>query len=62
METHWISLYVNSNNMAYFESSGLEHVLKEIKNVIHNRLHGYFFLFIDFTLKCKSVLEYNFRY
>ena len=46
MKTHWISLYVNSNNAKYFESFGLEHVPKEIKNVIHNRLRGYFLYWI----------------
>ena len=29
--THSISLYVNSNNMIYFDSFGVEHIPKEIK-------------------------------
>ena len=32
IETHWIVLYVNGNNMIYFNSFGVEHIPKEIKN------------------------------
>ena len=40
---HWIALYVNGNNgstsydATYFESFGVEHIPKEIKNVIENK-------------------------
>ena len=30
--THWINLYVNGNNLIYFDSFAVEHILKEIKN------------------------------
>ena len=30
MGTHWIGLYVNSDNVKYFESFGNEHIPKEI--------------------------------
>ena len=30
IETHWIALYVNDNNVTYFDSFGVEHVPKEI--------------------------------
>ena len=30
--THWIDLYVNAENVTYFDSFGVEHVPKEIKN------------------------------
>ena len=30
--THWIALYVNVNNGTYFNSSGVEHISKEIRN------------------------------
>ena len=33
---HWISLYVNTITVTYFDSFGLEHILKEIKNFINN--------------------------
>ena len=29
---HWIALYVNGNNIIYFDSSEVEHIPKEIKN------------------------------
>ena len=28
--THWIALYVNDNNVTYFDSFGVEHIPKEI--------------------------------
>ena len=30
MGTHWIALYVNGNNVIYFNSFGVEHIPKEI--------------------------------
>ena len=30
IETHWIALYVNSDNVTYFDSFGVEHIPKEI--------------------------------
>ena len=29
--THWVALYVNDNNVTYFDSFVVEHILKEIK-------------------------------
>ena len=31
-ETHWIVLYVNDNKATYFDSFGVEHFLKKLKN------------------------------
>ena len=28
--THWIALYVNGNNIIYFDSFEVEHIIKEI--------------------------------
>ena len=28
--THWVALYVNGNNIMYFDSLGVEHIPKEI--------------------------------
>ena len=28
--THWVALYVNDNDVTYFDSSGVEHIPKEI--------------------------------
>ena len=67
-------MYVNDNNVTYFDSFGVEHIPKEIrklignKNVITNifRIHAYDLImcryfcigFIDFMLKGKSLLDY----
>ena len=32
IETHWIVLHVNNNNAPYFDSFGVEHIPKEIKD------------------------------
>ena len=32
IETHWIVLYVNAKNLTYFDSFGVEHIRKIIKN------------------------------
>ena len=35
--THWVSLWVNNNNVTYFHSFGVEHIPKEIKKLIVNK-------------------------
>ena len=35
--THWISLYVNTKTVKYFDSFGVEHIPKEIKKLINNK-------------------------
>ena len=73
--TYWIALYMNGNNLTYFESFGVEHISREIKKFIDNRnittniikikafdsiMYWNFFIgFIDFILKGKSLLEYR---
>ena len=68
--THWIALWVNNNNVTYFDSFGVQHIPKEIIKCIKNRnmktnicriqayesiMCGYFCIaFIDFMLKGKS--------
>ena len=37
IRTHWIALYLNENNIVYFDSSGVEHIPKEIKKFIGNK-------------------------
>ena len=32
--THWIALYVLNNDVIYFDSFGVEHILKEYKRMI----------------------------
>ena len=72
--THWTALYVNGNNIIYFDSLGVQHIPKEIKKFIGNkniltniyRIQGYNSIrceylctgFIDFMLNSKSLLDY----
>ena len=73
--TPWIALYVTSNDITYSDSSGVEHIPKEIikfigrKNIIANIFRiqaydsimcGYFCIgFIDFMFKGKSLTEFT---
>ena len=73
--THWVALWVNINNVTYFDSFGVEHIPKEIKAFIKIRniktnifriqaydsiMCGYFCIeFINFMLKGKSLTEYT---
>ena len=35
--THWIALFCNRNEIAYFDSFGVDHVSEEIKGFIGNK-------------------------
>ena len=35
--THWVTLYVDNNDVTYFDSFGVEHIPKEIKEFINNK-------------------------
>ena len=35
--THWIALYVNGNNVTYFDSLGVENIPKETKRFIESK-------------------------
>ena len=75
IDNHWITLYVNGNNVKYFNSFKVEHIPKEIKTFIDNKnvttiifrmqaydsvMCRYFSIrFIGFMLKVKSLLEYG---
>ena len=37
IETHWIGLYVNVNNIVYFDSFGAEHIPEELKKFIGHK-------------------------
>ena len=72
---HWVALWVNKDNVTYFDSFGVEHILKEIIKFIENRnietnifrlqaydsiICGYFCIaFIDFMFKGKSLTDYT---
>ena len=34
--THWVALYVQNNNVTYFDSFGVKHIPKEIKEFVKN--------------------------
>ena len=66
IRTHWIALYVNADNVTYFDSFGVEYIPIEIRKFIGNKnitntykmqayssmMYGYFcIVFIDFMLK-----------
>ena len=36
--THWIPLYVNSDDVTYFDSFGVEYIPKEIKIFMGNKI------------------------
>ena len=38
IENFWIALYVNDENITYFDSFGGEHILKEIRKFIGNKI------------------------
>ena len=37
IKIQWISLYVNGDNVTYFDSFGVLHILKQIKKLIGNK-------------------------
>ena len=73
--THWIALYINNNNVTYFDSFGVEHIPKEIKTFISNKniktnifriqaydsiMCGYFCTgFINFMLAGKTLTDFT---
>ena len=73
--THWIALYVKSKYTVYFDSFGIEHLPKEIKQAIGNkeikanifRIQAYDSIrcgylcieFINYMLKGKTLLDYT---
>ena len=73
--THWVALWVNNNDVTYFDSLGVEHIPKESEAFINNKniktnifriqaynsmMCGYFCIgFVDFMLAGKSLAEYT---
>ena len=51
IETHWFSLYVHNNDVTYFDSFGVEHILKEIKEFIDR--------FLSITINIFRIQVYN---
>ena len=73
--THWVALHVNDKTATYFDSFGIEHIPKEIKNFTNNKniianicrvqncdsiMCGYFCIgFIDYVFMDKSLTDYT---
>ena len=51
IETYWIALYVNGNNIIYFDSFGAEHISKEIRKFIGKRMLKQIFI------ECKHMIQ-----
>ena len=72
--THWVALYVHNDDATYFDSFGVEDILKEIKTFVKNKnittnifriqacdsiMCGCFCIgFIDFMLASKKFNDY----
>ena len=73
--THWIALYIENNEVIYFDSFGVEHVPKEIKRLIGHKntktnifriqadnstMCGYFCIgFIDFMFAGRNLIDFT---
>ena len=73
--THWVALYVQNNDVTYFDSFGVEHIPKEIRTFISNKniktnifriqayhsiMCGFFCIgFINFMLAGKALTEFR---
>ena len=76
--THWIALFVKTNEVIYFDSFGIEHIPKEIEHAIGNKeikasifrlqaydsiMCGYYCIeFINYMLKGKTLLNYTYLF
>ena len=64
--THWVTFYIQNNDVTYFNSFGVEHIPKEIRTFIGNKniktnifriqtndsvICGYYFV-LDFLILC----------
>ena len=72
--THWVALYVHNDDVAYFDSFGVEHIPKEIREFIDNKniktnifriqaydsiMRGYFCIrFINLMLAVKTLTDF----
>ena len=73
--THWVALFVKTNEAIYFDSFGIEHIPNEINKFIGNKniksnifrlqaygsiMCGYYCVeFINYMLKDKTLLDYT---
>ena len=75
IETHWVALYIQNNDVTYFDSFEVEHIPKEIRTFIGNKniktnifriqaydsiMCKYFCIgFIDFMLVRKTLNDFT---
>ena len=75
IRTHWVVLYIQNNDVTYFDSFGVEYIPKEIRTFISNKniktnifriqaydsiMCGYFCIgFIDFMLAGKTLTKFT---
>ena len=75
IRTHWIALYVQNNDVTYFDNFVVEHIPKEVRTFIGNKniktnifrieaydstMCGYFCIeFIDFMLAGNTLTEFK---
>ena len=73
--THWVALFVKTNEVIYFDSFGIEHIPKEVEHAIGNKeikanifrlqaydsiMCGFYYTeFINYMLKGKTLLDYT---
>ena len=73
--THWIALYVNNKTVTYFDSFGVDNILKEIRKFMNNKniisnifriqaydslMCGYFCIrFINFMFKGNILTDFT---
>ena len=78
IRTHWVALYLQNNNVTYFDSFGVEHIPKEIRTFMGNKnkkrnifriqtydsiICRYFCIkFIIFILPGKTLTEFTNRW
>ena len=56
--THWIALYVNAENVTYFDSFGIEHIPKEIRKFIRKKNYNKYFWNISLSFNNMRILLY----
>ena len=75
IETHWVALYIQNNDVTYFDSFEVEHIPKEIRTFIGNKniktnisriqaydsiKCGYFCIeFVDFMIARKTLTDFT---
>ena len=59
--THWVALYIHNDDVTYFDSSDVEHILKEIKVFINRPLSFVLHPLLRDALQNKNIKTNIFR-